>query len=136
MTDNMNGSQPTSAHADKNNCLSPYGGPVKIGGVEFENPYFLAPLAGITDAPFRRICRSFGAGAVYSEMISAKGLYYNDKVTEKLLTLYDDELPVVYQIFGSDPVGVVIRGRCTVRQKKLHDRYKYGLPRSESGKRR
>lgn len=103
MTDNMNGSQQTSAHADKNNCLSPYGGPVKIGGVEFENPYFLAPLAGITDAPFRRICRSFGAGAVYSEMISAKGLYYNDKVTEKLLTLYDDELPVVYQIFGSDP---------------------------------
>ncbi len=76
---------------------------VTIGGVIFENPYFLAPLAGITDAPFRRICRSFGAGAVYSEMISAKGLYYNDKVTEKLLRIYDDEMPVVYQIFGSDP---------------------------------
>ena len=76
---------------------------VTIGGIRFENPYFLAPLAGITDAPFRRICRSFGAGAVYSEMISAKGLYYNDKVTEKLLRIYDDELPVVYQIFGSDP---------------------------------
>lgn len=74
-----------------------------IGGIAFENPYFLAPLAGITDAPFRRVCRSFGAGAVYSEMISAKGLYYNDKVTEKLLKIYDDELPVVYQIFGSDP---------------------------------
>ena len=74
---------------------------VTIGGIRFENPYFLAPLAGITDAPFRRICRSFGAGAVYSEMISAKGLYYNDKVTEKLLRIYDDELPVVYQIFGS-----------------------------------
>ena len=76
---------------------------VTIGGIQFENRYFLAPLAGITDAPFRRICRSFGAGAVYSEMISAKGLYYNDKVTEKLLRIYDDELPVVYQIFGSDP---------------------------------
>lgn len=82
---------------------SKYNKPVKIGGIEFENPFFLAPLAGITDAPFRRICKSFGAGLVYSEMISAKGLYYNDKVTEKLLKLYDDELPVVYQIFGSDP---------------------------------
>lgn len=78
-------------------------GQVEIGGIVFENPFFLAPLAGITDAPFRRICRSFGAGAVYSEMISAKGLYYNDKVTQKLLTIYEDELPVVYQLFGSDP---------------------------------
>jgi tRNA-dihydrouridine synthase B len=76
---------------------------VIIGGIKFENPFFLAPLAGITDAPFRRICRHFGAGAVYSEMISAKGLFYNDKVTEKLLKLYDDELPAVFQIFGSDP---------------------------------
>ena len=76
---------------------------IDIGGIHFDNPFFLAPLAGITDAPFRRICAGFGAGAVYSEMISAKGLYYNDKVTEKLLTIYDDELPVVYQIFGSDP---------------------------------
>ena len=80
---------------EKRNC--------EIGGISFDTPYFMAPLAGITDAPFRRLCRRFGAGAVYSEMISAKGLYYNDKVTEKLLTIYDDELPVVYQIFGSDP---------------------------------
>lgn len=78
-------------------------GKYEIGGIIFDNPYFMAPLAGITDAPFRRLCRRFGAGAVYSEMISAKGLYYNDKVTEKLLTIYEDELPVVYQIFGSDP---------------------------------
>lgn len=75
----------------------------KIADMEFENPYFLAPLAGITDAPFRRICREFGAGAVYSEMVSAQGLYYNDKNTEKLLRIYDDEQPVVYQIFGSKP---------------------------------
>ena len=80
---------------DRNKC--------EIGGISFDAPYFLAPLAGITDAPFRRLCRRFGAGAVYSEMISAKGLYYDDKATEKLLTIYDDELPVVYQIFGSDP---------------------------------
>ncbi|MBR5228913.1 MAG: tRNA dihydrouridine synthase DusB [Firmicutes bacterium] len=76
---------------------------VNIGGIQFDNPYFLAPLAGITDGPFRRICKKFGAGAVYSEMISAKGLYYNDQVTEKLLKIYDDETPLIYQIFGSDP---------------------------------
>lgn len=93
--------QPKAASGAPDGHIGPQ--TVTIGGITFEDPYFLAPLAGITDAPFRRICRSFGAGAVYSEMISAKGLYYNDKVTEKLLKIYDDELPVVYQIFGSDP---------------------------------
>ena len=52
---------------------------LKIGNKEFNNNVFLAPMAGITDKPFRKICRKFGAGMVYSEMISAKGLYYNDK---------------------------------------------------------
>ncbi|MEI3502004.1 MAG: tRNA-dihydrouridine synthase family protein [Anaerovoracaceae bacterium] len=75
----------------------------EIGGIFFDTPYFMAPLAGITDSPFRRLCRKFGAGAVYSEMISAKGMYYNDKITEKLLTIREEEMPVVYQIFGSDP---------------------------------
>ena len=69
----------------------------QIGGITFDTPYFMAPLAGITDSPFRRLCRRFGAGAVYSEMISAKGLYYNDKATEKLLTICEEEMPVVYQ---------------------------------------
>ncbi len=78
----------------------------EIGGVSFDSPYLMAPLAGITDSPFRKICRRFGAGAVYSEMISAKGLYYNDKATEKLLTICEEELPVVYQIFGSDPASM------------------------------
>ncbi len=68
-----------------------------------DTPYIMAPMAGITDGPFRRLCRRFGAGAVCSEMISAKGIFFNDKATEKLLTIYDDEIPVVYQIFGSDP---------------------------------
>ena len=76
---------------------------VTIGGITFKNPFFLAPMAGITDAAFRRVCSLFGAGAVYSEMISAKGLFYNDRITEKLLKIYDDEGPVVFQIFGSDP---------------------------------
>ncbi|MEG2198959.1 MAG: tRNA dihydrouridine synthase DusB [Anaerovorax sp.] len=76
---------------------------LKIGNVVLENPFFLAPLAGITDAPFRRICKEEGASLVYSEMISGKGLYYNDKNTERLLKLYDDEKPVAFQIFGSEP---------------------------------
>lgn len=76
---------------------------MRIGTVMLENPFFLAPLAGITDAPFRRICKEQGAGLVYSEMISGKGLYYNDKSTEKLLRIYEDEKPVAYQIFGSEP---------------------------------
>lgn len=76
---------------------------MRIGNVALENPFFLAPLAGITDAPFRRICKEQGAGLVYSEMVSGKGLYYNDKATERLLRIYEDEQPVAYQIFGSEP---------------------------------
>lgn len=76
---------------------------MKIGNVNLENPFFLAPLAGITDSPFRRICKEQGAGMVYSEMVSGKGLYYNDKSTERLLTIAEEEKPVGYQIFGSEP---------------------------------
>ena len=76
---------------------------MRIGNVTLENPFFLAPLAGITDAPFRRICKEQGAGLVYSEMVSGKGLYYNDKATERLLRIYEDEKPVAFQIFGSEP---------------------------------
>lgn len=76
---------------------------MRIGNVALDNPFFLAPLAGITDAPFRRICKEQGAGLVYSEMVSAKGLYYNDKATERLLRIYDEEKPAAFQIFGSEP---------------------------------
>ena len=76
---------------------------MKIGNVTPDNPFFLAPLAGITDAPFRRICKEQGAGLVYSEMVSGKGLYYNDQATERLLRVYEDEKPLAYQIFGSEP---------------------------------
>lgn len=76
---------------------------LKIGNIRLDNPFFLAPLAGITDAPTRRICRRMGAALVYSEMVSGKGLYYNDKKTDRLLTVYEDEKPVAFQIFGSEP---------------------------------
>ncbi len=75
---------------------------MKIGNVTTENNFFLAPMAGITDLAFRKICKSYGAGMVYSEMVSAKGLYYNDKKTAELMTLADGEHPAAIQIFGSD----------------------------------
>ncbi len=79
------------------------GAKLSIGGVELESPFILAPLAGITDAPFRRLCRKQGAALVCSEMISAKGLKYGDRNTERLLVMYDDEQPVSIQLFGSEP---------------------------------
>lgn len=76
---------------------------LKIGDIALESPFLLAPLAGITDAPMRRICSRQGAAMGYSEMISAKGLWYKDKNTERLLYMYDDEGPVALQLFGSEP---------------------------------
>ena len=76
---------------------------LKIGNIELDNPFLLAPLAGITDAPTRRICREMGAALVYSEMVSGKGLYYGDRKTDQLLFLYEEEKPVAYQVFGSEP---------------------------------
>ncbi len=76
---------------------------LKIGKIELDSPFLLAPLAGITDGPFRRICREMGAGLVYSEMVSAKGLWFKDKNTGRLLEILDGEEPVAYQIFGHEP---------------------------------
>lgn len=78
-------------------------GECKIGNVTLKNPFLLAPLAGVTDAPFRRICGEKGAGLVCSEMVSAKGLWYKDKNTDRLLEILDGEAPVAYQIFGHEP---------------------------------
>lgn len=74
-----------------------------IGDVKLASPFILAPLAGITDSSFRRLCKEQGASLVYTEMISAKGLYYNDKATERLLVHEKEELPIGVQLFGSDP---------------------------------
>ena len=74
-----------------------------IGNVQPENPFFLAPMAGITDAVFRRICTEMGAGMTYSEMVSAKGLYYGDKKTDELLFCYPEERHAALQIFGHEP---------------------------------
>ena len=75
----------------------------KIGNVEFNNRYILAPMAGVTDLPYRVLCSKHGAGMVCSEMVSAKGIYYNNKNTVFLLSISEEESPVSLQLFGSDP---------------------------------
>lgn len=69
----------------------------------YNHKIFLAPMAGVTDLPFRIVCREFGADAVYSEMVSAKGIHYKDKKTHLLLESAPEEMPLTVQIFGSEP---------------------------------
>lgn len=76
---------------------------LKIGNVELENRYILGPMAGVTDLPFRLLCREQGAGLLCMEMVSAKAIYYNNRNTESLLEIHPDERPVSLQLFGSDP---------------------------------
>ena len=76
---------------------------MKIGNVELENNIFLAPMAGITDKAFRKIVKEQGAGLVYTEMISSKALFYEDKKTEKLMDVTGEKRPIAIQIFGSEP---------------------------------
>ena len=75
---------------------------LKIGNVTLENNILLAPMAGITNLPFRVICEKFNPGLVYTEMVSSKGLFYDDKKTEKLLNMKNEKRPVAVQIFGND----------------------------------
>ena len=75
---------------------------LKIKNVELENNIFLAPMAGITDLPFRLICKEFRPGLVFTEMISSKGIFYNDEKTIKLMNMEGEKRPVAVQIFGSD----------------------------------
>lgn len=76
---------------------------MKIGSVELENKVFLAPMAGVTDMPFRILCREQGCGLVYTEMVSAKGMHYNDARSMDLIRIDRGEMPAAVQIFGSDP---------------------------------
>lgn len=74
-----------------------------MGFIKTENNIFLAPMAGICDLPFRVVCKKYGAGMVYSEMVSSKAMYYKDRKTKELLISCDKEKPLAVQIFGSDP---------------------------------
>ena len=74
-----------------------------IGNVTLDNNVVLAPMAGVTDLPFRLLCKEMGAGLICMEMVSAKAIYYNNKNTIDLLQIHPDETPVSLQFFGSDP---------------------------------
>ena len=76
---------------------------LKIGSVELPNPVILAPMAGVSDLPFRMLCREQGAGLVCMEMVSAKAIAYHNRNTEKLMETDEREHPVSLQLFGSEP---------------------------------
>lgn len=76
---------------------------MKIGNVEIKGNVALAPMAGVTDLPFRLLCKENGCGYLYTEMVSAKAILYNNKNTEALLNVTEGENPIAVQLFGSDP---------------------------------
>lgn len=76
---------------------------MKIGTVELENPIVLAPMAGVTDLPFRLLCKEQQAGLLCMEMISAKAIFFGNKNTQKLMEIHPQEHPISLQLFGSDP---------------------------------
>ena len=84
--------------------------PVRIGNITTENNVFLAPLAGYTNYPFRRLCKGYGAGLCYTEMVSAKGLKYDSENTKQLLHTDEKEGLTAVQIFGNDPS--IMRAAC------------------------
>ncbi len=75
----------------------------KIGNVQMENPFVLAPMAGVTDLPFRTLCKEQGAGLICMEMVSAKAISFHNKNTEALMEINPSEHPVSLQLFGSEP---------------------------------
>ena len=76
---------------------------LQIGNVTLPNPVVLAPMAGVTDLPFRLLCKEQGAGLLCMEMVSAKAIYYKNKNTQELMRILPEERPVSLQLFGSDP---------------------------------
>lgn len=76
---------------------------MKIGNVKIKDNLFLAPMAGVSDAAFRSLCKSFGAGLTTTEMVSVNGLYFGDKKTNTFLKTAKNERPVAVQLFGNDP---------------------------------
>lgn len=76
---------------------------LQIGTLKLNSNILLGPMAGVTDGPFRRLCREAGCGLMFTEMVSAKGLYYKDEKTSRLMAYQLEEKPLGIQIFGSEP---------------------------------
>ena len=83
----------------------------KIGNVTIDNQVVLAPMAGICNSAFRRICKEMGCGLIYAEMVSDKAITYNNQKTINMLYMTEDERPIVQQIFGSDKESFVIAAK-------------------------
>ena len=101
----------------------------KIGNIKIESPLFLAPMAGVTDHPFRVICKRFGAGMVYTEFVSADGIIRENEKTLNMIKFSEEERPIGVQIFGDDPEVV------SKSAKYIYDNFKpdlidinYGCP--------
>src|SRR5690554_1435084 len=87
-----------------------------IGNVDIKGNLVLGPMAGVTDLPFRLLCKEQGVDLLYTEMVSAKGIEYNNKNTESLLSIEDKERPIAIQLFGADPYVL------SEAAKKIEDR--------------
>ncbi|MBO4914982.1 MAG: tRNA-dihydrouridine synthase, partial [Oscillospiraceae bacterium] len=87
---------------------------MRIGNIEVDSKLYLAPMAGVTDAAFRQVCREHGAGLSCTELVSAKALCYNDEKSKKLLFLAPNERPGVVQIFGNDPEEMARAARTAI----------------------
>ena len=91
---------------------------LEIGGVVLENGLVLAPMAGVTDLSYRKLCKEQGCGLVVTEMVSAKAILYKNRNTQELLRIRDEERPAAVQLFGSDAgimgeiAQVVSEGNC------------------------
>ena len=94
---------------------------LKIGNVELDNNIFLAPMAGITDNAFRRVCKMYGAGLVCTEMVSSKGLFYDDGKTQLLLNTEGEKRPISMQIFGSDVESIAYASKYVSERADILD---------------
>lgn len=94
---------------------------LKIGNLELENNIFLAPMAGITDLPFRIISKESGPGLVYTEMVSSKAIFHNDEKTKKLLNMKDEKRPIGVQIFGSDVQSMIFAAKYVEKMADIID---------------
>jgi tRNA-dihydrouridine synthase B len=88
---------------------------LQIDGIAIQPPLVLAPIAGYTTSPFRRVCRRHGAGMVTSELLSAYGLFYGDRKTQAMLAFHEEERPIAVQIFGAEP-DICARAAAVVEQ--------------------
>ena len=94
---------------------------LKIGNVELQNNLILAPMAGVTNLPFRIICEKFEPGMVCTEMASAKAMFHNDEKTKRLLNTEGEKRPISYQIFGSEEESMAYAAKSVSRMADILD---------------